>query len=245
MVPSATAMNGSSHLLTQSSLTLDDETVNALGFVRTIRQLHQYFEQKLREHRKRRLLPFRRFKCPNVTLVLDLDETLVHASLQPVHTADDFVQLQSNGVQYQLWVNYRPHMMEFLLYAAERFEVVLFTASQQVYADMVIASIERKAQKQLFRHRLFRGDCVELNGSYVKDLVAMNRRLAEICIVDNSIGAFALQVDNGIPIRSWFDDPDDRELLNIQPILHQLQNSTDVRPIIQQHFGLAKHPLLR
>jgi hypothetical protein len=38
--------------------------------------------------------------------------------------------------------------------------------------------------------------------------------------------------DNAIPIEGWYDDPRDRELLCMLPLLHALRDSHDVRPLL-------------
>lgn len=61
--------------------------------------------------------------------------------------------------------------------------------------------------------------------------------------------AFGFQVDNGIPIESWFDDRSDQELLLLLPFLESLVGVDDVRPLIAKKFNLrekiaaAVHPL--
>lgn len=50
--------------------------------------------------------------------------------------------------------------------------------------------------------------------------------------------AFGFQVDNGIPIESWFSDRSDRALLNLLPFLESLVGVQDVRPIIGKRFNL-------
>jgi len=44
-------------------------------------------------------------------------------------------------------------------------------------------------------------------------------------------------VNNGIPIKSWFDDPSDQALLTLLPFLETLVDADDVRPIIAKRFG--------
>lgn len=48
---------------------------------------------------------------------------------------------------------------------------------------------------------------------------------------------FRLQVNNGIPIKSWFDDPSDSALISLLPFLETLADADDVRPIIAKRFG--------
>lgn len=59
-------------------------------------------------------------------------------------------------------------------------------------------------------------------------------------LVDNSPHAYGYQVDNGIPIESWFEDDADTELLKLSGFLRKIQNSSDVRPVIREHFKTYK-----
>lgn len=55
-------------------------------------------------------------------------------------------------------------------------------------------------------------------------------------MVDNSPHAYGFQIDNGIPIESWFDDDKDTELLKVVKFLRDVQFVDDVRPIVHDHF---------
>ena len=50
---------------------------------------------------------------------------------------------------------------------------------------------------------------------------------------------FRLQVNNGIPIKSWFDDPSDNALNSLLPFLETLVDVEDVRPIVAKKFGVS------
>jgi TFIIF-interacting CTD phosphatase-like protein len=68
----------------------------------------------------------------------------------------------------------------------------------------------------------------------VKDMQRVGRRLEDTIIIDNSPNSYQFQPENGLPILSWYDEPNDRELMNLIPALALLADSRveDVRPII-------------
>lgn len=71
------------------------------------------------------------------------------------------------------------------------FEICVFTAGEQGYADTVLDFIDQEGQ--IIKHRLYRQHCVQAaSGVYVKDLrIIEDRDLKDIVIVDNSIVSFA------------------------------------------------------
>lgn len=216
----------------ESTYEEDEEEFNPYIF---IKQLPPYHEAvRGHTHNAPRLPPRRQTRSSPVTLVLDLDETLVHCSVEATPSADLVFPVHFNGVEYQVHVQKRPHLEHFLREVSQRFEVVVFTASQQVYADKLLDLIDPK--REMIKHRLFRDSCLLVEGNYLKDLNVLGRDLAKTVLVDNSPHAFGYQVDNGIPIESWFDDPSDRELLKLLQFLDQLDGAKDVRPIVREHY---------
>lgn len=85
-------------------------------------------------------------------------------------------------------------------------------------------------------HRLFRESCLPVEGNFLKDLNVLGRDLRSTVLVDNSPHAFGYQVDNGIPIESWFDDVHDRELLKLEKFLASLKQVDDVRTAVRRQF---------
>ena len=83
--------------------------------------------------------------------------------------------------------------------------------------------------KGLISHRLFREHCSFVNGIYIKDLSIVNRDLKDTILIDNNPVSYALHTDNGLPIKSWYDDTSDLELTNLLPILEFLAYTSDIR----------------
>ncbi|CAN6327126.1 unnamed protein product, partial [Urochloa humidicola] len=171
----------------------------------------------------------------NIVLVLDLDETLVHSKLQPCDDFDFTLQVFFNMEDHTVYVRQRPHLMMFLHWVAQMFEVAVFTASESVYAEPLLDKLD--PDRKLISHRFYRESCTFSNGSYTKDLTIFGVDLSKIVIVDNTPQVFQLQVDNGIPIKSWFDDPPDVELMELLPFLATLVDAKDVRPIVSKNFN--------
>lgn len=192
--------------------------------------------------RRKAALPTKKKGEPKNTLVLDLDETLVHSNLEEEEGTPDFTfPVQFNNETHAVNVRIRPHLEEFMKRVSKKFEVVIFTASQKVYADKLLDHLD--PEHVYFSHRLFRDSCVLVEGNYLKDLSVLGRDLNRTLIIDNSPQAFGFQVENGVPIESWYDDPTDDHLLRLLPVLDVISEVNDVKPILNRAFGLKKRTL--
>ena len=173
-------------------------------------------------------------------LVLDLDETLIHAhqadvlghSIKPADSLPDFMfhaDIDHHHVRFL--VHKRPHVDHFLSVVSQWFELVVFTASMEIYGKGVADKLDR-SQKMLHR-RYYRQHCTPDLGTYTKDLSTITTDLSSVFILDNSPGAYRLYPDNAIPIKSWFSDPSDTALLELLPVLDALRFVSDVRSILR------------
>lgn len=135
------------------------------------------------------------------TLVLDLDETLIH-----------FVENPDGNSQFLI----RPYAQYFLKKMSKYYEIVVFTAAMQDYADYIL---DRMDTTRCVSYRLYRRHTNLQNNVYHKDLSRIGRNLSRTLIVDNNAENFQLQPDNGVYIKSWYDDPKDSALKRLCPLL--------------------------
>jgi len=165
------------------------------------------------------------------TLVLDLDETLVHSSFKPVKNADFIVQVEIEKTIHNVYVCKRPGVDEFLTEVGKHFEVVVFTASLSKYADPVIDYLD---PNRVVAARLFREACTFSQGNYMKDMSRLGRELSNVLIIDNSPYCYALQPNNAMAIASWFDDPADTQLLELLPWLQRIASESAVYSVLEE-----------
>jgi CTD small phosphatase-like protein 2 len=180
-----------------------------------------------------------RLQYPRKTVVFDLDETLVHC-VEDVSRAHIAVPITfPTGERLIAGVNIRPYARECLAAVSNFCEVVVFTASQRCYADQVLDYLD--PNRTAISLRLYRDSCVTTDGVYIKDLrILGNRRLQDIVIVDNAAYSFGYQLDNGVPIIAWYEDPRDRELYNLVDYLRSVTLAEDIRPVNRETFHLYR-----
>lgn len=92
--------------------------------------------------------------------MLDLDETLIHCVDNYETDADLKLSIKLTNDDSRLHcfgVNIRPYALTFLKKMSKKFEIVIFTASQQEYADAILDELD--PDNELFQHRLYRQHC--------------------------------------------------------------------------------------
>ncbi|XP_023802097.1 CTD nuclear envelope phosphatase 1, partial [Cyanistes caeruleus] len=161
-------------------------------------------------------------------LVLDLDETLIHShhdgvlrpTVRPGTPPDFILKVVIDKHPVRFFVHKRPHVDFFLEVVSQWYELVVFTASMEIYGCAVADRLDNN--RCILGRRYYRQHCTLELGSYIKDLSVVHSDLSSIVILDNSPGAYRSHPDNAIPIKSWFSDPGDTALLNLLPMLDAL-----------------------
>uniref|UniRef100_A0A183AKN3 Mitochondrial import inner membrane translocase subunit TIM50 n=1 Tax=Echinostoma caproni TaxID=27848 RepID=A0A183AKN3_9TREM len=75
---------------------------------------------------------------------------------------------------------------------------------------------------------LFRESCVYHRGNYVKDLSHLGRPINQVVILDNSPASYMFHASHAVQISSWFDDANDRALLDLIPYFERLASHPNV-----------------
>lgn len=176
-------------------------------------------------------------------MVLDLDETLIHShhdgsfnEFTPLTPPDFIVRVKIEMKPVRFFVHKRPHVDYFLSVVSQWYELVIFTASMEMYGMAVANRLENN--RNIFQRRYFRQHCTMNFNGYTKDLSTVCQDMSSIFILDNSPAAYRDNPDNAIPVKSWFNDPHDTALLDLLPMLDALRFTNDVRSMLSRNLHL-------
>ena len=183
----------------------------------------------LKEYEKSKIdPPF--IKTPNkkiYTLVLDLDETLINI---------EFKDNSSNKCILHL----RPGLFWFLSKVKPFYELITFTSASKEYAQPIINEIELK--NKYFDYNFFREHSVISGNDFVKDISRIGRDMKKIIIVDNMEQNFRLNKQNGIKIKPFYGDKNDKILYELSKILVMIamKGYDDLTKALQQYANEIK-----
>nr|CAI5834471.1 unnamed protein product [Callosobruchus analis] len=124
-------------------------------------------------------------------LVLDLDETLIHShhdgvirqTVRPGTPPDFVLKVVIDRHPVRFFVHKRPHVDFFLDIVSQWYELVVFTASMEIYGAAVADKLD--AGRGILRRRFYRQHCTPTFVSYTKDLSAICDDLSSVFILDN------------------------------------------------------------
>ncbi|MFQ5540433.1 MAG: NIF family HAD-type phosphatase [Candidatus Binatia bacterium] len=179
-------------------------------------------------------------------LILDLDETLIYASEQPLPIAPDFAV---GG--YHVYT--RPHLARFLERCTAHFELAVWTSSTADYARAVLAHIKPPDVHFSFvwaRDRCTRKrDLERQTYVWIKDLKKVKKQgyaLEQVIVVDDSPEKLARHYGNLVCVRPFTGDAGDEELMHLADYLLQLAGVENVRRVEKRgwrtHVSSAPSP---
>ncbi|AFZ81131.1 hypothetical protein BEWA_005390 [Theileria equi strain WA] len=177
------------------------------------------------------------------SLVLDLDETLIRSVRTRPNRSVPTIPVKINDKIAHFVVFKRPHLDTFLMEMRKIYEIVIYTASCQQYAEAIL---HHTCINHLVDRKLYRNDCIINDyGEFVKDLRKVRNDTSKVILIDNSLAAGSIFPENFIPIDSWFGGSYDTALLDIMPLLSALRNVKDVRLIINLRCMESKNEEIR
>ena len=167
------------------------------------------------------------------TLILDLDETLVHSSFHPLYFNDEAIQpdifftILFENKSHDVYVLKRPYIKEFMNKMYKLYNIYIFTASIKEYANPLLIKLDKH---KMIAKKLFRESCtLSQDNKYIKDLNILNENLKNVILLDNNPNSYRYNKCNGLPIKTWHYDKTDKELIKIIPFLTFLSMVDDVR----------------
>ena len=140
------------------------------------------------------------------TLLISLDGTLIHFKI------DNKNKSNNKGI-----IQLRPGLNEFLSDIKPYYEIIAFSNGDKKYTDLLINSLDKN--KIFFENKLYREHCIIMNNDFVKDISKLGKDLSKIIIVDNLVQNFRLNLENGINIKSFNGEINDKILKELGKIL--------------------------
>ncbi|MDR3547020.1 MAG: HAD family hydrolase [Candidatus Pacebacteria bacterium] len=119
----------------------------------------------------------------------------------------------------------RPHLIEFLEYVSNSYEIIVFCNGSTIYCSHVLDFIER--QRRYFAHRLYNNHVLLENSTFsVKFydvLLNEQRTLHNTVIVESQVATYSLLIYSGVPMLPYkAAEAGDRELVRLASFLDQM-----------------------
>lgn len=157
------------------------------------------------------------------TLVLDLDGTLIHASRQRKQNIKKGVQydrLVMNVIgegRQSVHLYSRPYLEDFLSKLGENFNLMVFSASEECYCDVILDHIDKW---RVIQNRFYRNYVDIEHKTVKKDLTKIiKKNLENVIMIEDGPGV-CVQKEKTIILKKWrAEDPKDNDLKFLMDIL--------------------------
>uniref|UniRef100_A0A8C2HK22 Mitochondrial import inner membrane translocase subunit TIM50 n=1 Tax=Cyprinus carpio TaxID=7962 RepID=A0A8C2HK22_CYPCA len=193
--------------------------------IQQLRRAFKYFKdyrQMIIEPTSPKLLPDplrEPYYQPPYTLVLELTDVLLHPEWS-----------LATGWRFKK----RPGIDYLFQQLTPLYEIVIFTSETGMTAYPLIDSIDPQG---FVMYRLFRDATRYMEGHHVKDVSCLNRDSSKVILVDCKREAFGLQPFNGLALRKWDGNSEDRTLYDLAAFLKTIAISgvEDVRSVLENY----------
>ena len=169
-------------------------------------------------------------------LILDIDETLVHAREIPLQRDPDF-----KTSLYHVYK--RPYVDEFLQFCREHFNVAIWTTGGSEYAQQVFEHLFPEDYPLAFlwaSERCTRRYDPDRQQPYViKNLHKLKKkgyRLEQVIMIDDTPQKLEKNYGNLVAVTEWTGDANDRELLHLIEYLSLLKDADNIRSIEKRNW---------
>ena len=149
------------------------------------------------------------------TLVLDLDEVLIHTTWKNTPTStllklpitqETVMHVTDRSLGFiPMWVAVRQGVCECIRKLSEKYEIVIWTAAVREYANVVM---EHLGVLDVVAKVLCRENCIYTNFTYKKALHTLGRDLEQIIIVDDKAVNFIEHFQCGIEMKPFQGEND-------------------------------------
>ncbi len=164
-------------------------------------------------------------------LILDLDETLVFGTLQPLERPADF-----QVGEYSIYE--RPFVRDFIVACADAFRLAVWTSATEAYAAGVVDRLfgtSRIPEWVWARERCtLQFDYHDFAYRYTKNIKKVKKlghKLEQVVAVDNTPEKWSKSYGNLVLVADYEGDQEDNELLRLASYLHTLAGVENVRAI--------------
>ncbi|XP_034024111.1 mitochondrial import inner membrane translocase subunit TIM50 isoform X2 [Thalassophryne amazonica] len=156
---------------------------------------------------------------PPYTLVLEITDVLLHPQWS---LSSGWRFKKRAGIDY-LFQQLAPY-----------YEIVIFTSETGMTAFPLIDNIDPQG---FVMYRLFRDATRYVDGHHVKDVSCLNRDGSKVIVVDCKREAFSLQPFNGLALKKWDGNSEDRTLYDLANFLKTiaLTGVEDVRSVLENY----------
>lgn len=178
-------------------------------------------------------------------LILDLDETLIYATEEPLEWEADF-----RVGHYHVYQ--RPFLQEFIRGVREEYQLAVWSSATDDYVEDMVHHIfgeepglefawgrSRCTYRRNLQFEDFRD--TEQDHHYLKPLKKVRRRgyvLERILVVDDTQQKLKRNYGNAIYVREYRGNPEDRELELLLEYLKQLKEAVNVRKVEKRGWWL-------